>query len=195
MNKKSLIILVVIFVILIALVFVKKNMKPQVPTTEEITDIIASTVVLDNLSGIAIRLGDGETQDDEKPRNVGLSKDDTGQWVVGSFYDVYANENTVKSLVEKLDQLQGELRSNKKGVLGDYGIGDDNRKLFFNEPYLHLFHPEFIFRDLMGFHDERGIIQPHDPEGIPHEDIRARDLHPPEIEPGKPRLRAVKCFR
>ena len=126
MNKKSLIILVVIFVILIALVFVKKNMKPQVPTTEEITDIIASTVVLDNLSGIAIRLGDGETQDDEKPRNVGLSKDDTGQWVVGSFYDVYANENTVKSLVEKLDQLQGELRSNKKGVLGDYGIGDDN---------------------------------------------------------------------
>ncbi len=124
MNKKSLIILCVIFAILIGLVFVKKNIKPEISTTEEIVDIIVSPVNIDGFSEIVLRLGDGITENDDKPRNVHLVKEG-GQWIVKTQYGVYADEKTITPILEKLDQLKGELRSDKKGILSDYGLADD----------------------------------------------------------------------
>ena len=124
MNKKSLIIVCVIFAVLIGLVFVKKSVKPGIPTTEEIVDIIASSINVDDFSEIVLRIGDGSTEDKDKPKNVHLVKEGD-QWIVKTRYGVYANDKTITSLLDKLDQLKGELRSDKKGLLSDYGIGDD----------------------------------------------------------------------
>ena len=124
MNKKSLIILCVIFAILIGLVFIKKNAKLKIPTTEEIVDIIAPSITIDVLSEIVLRMGGGSTEDKDGPANVHLAKEGD-QWIVKTQYGVYANEKTIMPILDKLNQLKGELRSDKKGLLSDYGIGDD----------------------------------------------------------------------
>ncbi|MBN1868965.1 MAG: DUF4340 domain-containing protein [Candidatus Omnitrophica bacterium] len=124
MNKKSLIILCVIFAVLMGLVFVKRSVKPTAPTKEEIVDIITPAVGINNLSEIVLRLGDGSTEDVEKPKNIHLAKEG-GQWLVKTQYGVFADDKTITPLLDKLDRLKGELRSDRKGLLGDYGIGDD----------------------------------------------------------------------
>ena len=52
MREKNLIILCIVFAILISLTFFKKSMKPEVPTTEEISDIITTTINSDSLTKI-----------------------------------------------------------------------------------------------------------------------------------------------
>ena len=88
---------------------VKKSVKPQVPTTEEIVDIIVPSISIDDLSEIVIRLGDGNSDTEDKPNIVHLAKEDD-QWIVKTQYGIYANEKTITPLLEKLDQLEGELR-------------------------------------------------------------------------------------
>ena len=124
MNKKSLIILCIVFAILVGLVFVKKSIKPKIPTTEEIVDIIVPSVNIDGLSDIVLRLGGAQAEDDGDLGNVHLAKEN-GEWIVKTRYGVHANEKTITPVLEKLDQLKGELRSDKKGLFSDYGIGDD----------------------------------------------------------------------
>ena len=124
MREKNLVILCIVFAVLIGLVFVKKSMKPQIPTTEEVSDIISLSINPDDLTEIIIRLGNGESDDAEKPKNVHLAKEGD-HWTVKTHYGVYARDNVITNLLEKLDQLKGELRSNKKGILGDYGIDDE----------------------------------------------------------------------
>jgi len=124
MREKNLVILCIVFAILISLVFFKKSIKPQVPTTEEISDIIELSISLDGLTEIIINLGDGKSDDTDKPKNVHLAKEND-HWIVKTHYGVYARDQSITSLLDKLDQLKGELRSNKKGILGDYGIDDE----------------------------------------------------------------------
>ncbi len=124
MKEKNLVILCIVFAVLIGLVFVKKSMKPQIPTTEEVSDIISLSINSDDLTEIIIRLGDGKSDDAEKPKNVHLAKEGD-HWTVKTHYGVYARDNVITNLLKKLDQLKGELRSNTKGVLGDYGIDDE----------------------------------------------------------------------
>ena len=75
MREKNLIILCIIFAVLIGLFFFKKSIKPQVPTTEEIVDIIEPSVTIDNIQEIALRLGNGKDGDEENPKNVHLVKE------------------------------------------------------------------------------------------------------------------------
>lgn len=124
MKKKNLIILCIIFLVLISLTFFKKSVKPQVSMTEEVSDIIAPSIDLDGLTEIIIRMGDGKSDDIDKPKNVHLAKEGD-HWVVKTHYGVYARDQVIAPLIEKLDQLKGELRSNKKGILQDYGIDDE----------------------------------------------------------------------
>jgi len=124
MKEKNLIILCIVFVVLVGLVFFKKSMKPQIPTTEEITDLIAPSINSDSLTEIIIRLGDGKSDDADKPKNVHLAKDGE-HWTVKTHFGVYARDQVITRLLEKFDQLRGELRSNRKDILGDYGIDDE----------------------------------------------------------------------
>ena len=124
MNKKSLIILCVIFAVLIGLVFIKRSVKPRIPTTEEIIDIIVPEINIDGLSDIVLRLGDGSAEDKDELRDIHLAKEGD-QWIVKTQYGVRANEKTITPVLDKFNQLKGELRSDKKGLLSDYGIGDD----------------------------------------------------------------------
>lgn len=124
MREKNLVILCIVFAVLVSLVFFKKSIKPQVPTTEEIVDIIEPSLSSDGLTGIIIRIGNGNSDDTDKPKNVHLAKEGD-HWTVKTHYGVYARDQVITALLEKLDQLKGELRSNKKGILSDYGIDDE----------------------------------------------------------------------
>jgi len=124
MREKNLVILCIVFAILISLAYFKKSIKPQVPTTEEISDIIEPSISLDSLTEIIIRLGDGQSEDVDNPKNVHLVKEGD-HWIVKTHFGVYARDQVIKTLLEKLDQLKGELRSNRKKVLIDYGIDDE----------------------------------------------------------------------
>lgn len=124
MKERNLIILCVIFAVLVGLVFVKKGMKPQVPTTEEAADIIASPVSADDITEVIVRLGDGGGGDEDNPRRVHLLKED-GQWAVKTRYGVHANDKAITPVLDQLDQLKGELRSKKEGLFSDYGIEDE----------------------------------------------------------------------
>src|SRR3989338_1343049 len=57
MKFKNLIILLAVFIVLVGIVFVKKGMEPTVPTTEEMADIITSSLNLENLSEAVFRFG------------------------------------------------------------------------------------------------------------------------------------------
>jgi len=124
MREKNLVILCIVFAILIGLAYFKKSIKPQVSTTEEISDIIEPSISSDGLIGITIRLGDGQSDDVDKPKNVLLAKEDD-RWIVKTQFGVRARDQVITILLEKLDQLKGELRSNRKKILIDYGIDDD----------------------------------------------------------------------
>jgi len=123
MKEKNLVILCIIFAVLVGLVYLKQSKKPKIPTTEEITDIISLTLNSDNVKEIKLRLGDGTDSDAENPKIVLLAKLED-HWVIETHFGAYAREATITPVLEKLDQLQGELRSNKEGLLGDYEISD-----------------------------------------------------------------------
>ncbi|MBI5150090.1 MAG: DUF4340 domain-containing protein [Candidatus Omnitrophica bacterium] len=117
MKFKNLLILCVIFFLLGGVVLLKKKTAPEVATTEEMTDIIAPALTLEEMTGVDLRFGNTQTQ-------VQLAKED-GAWKVKSLYGVNADENVLSALVKKLDGLKGELRSEEASLLSDYGISDD----------------------------------------------------------------------
>jgi len=123
MKEKNLIILCIVFAILIGLVFIKKNTKPKVPTAEEVSDIISASVKSADINDISITLGKSSSAQ-ENPKPVVLAKEGD-HWVVKSQFGVYAKDKVIDSALDKLDGLEGELRSDKASVLSDYGIDDD----------------------------------------------------------------------
>jgi len=125
MNKKGLLILCVIFAVLIGLVFVKGRTKPQVSTQEEITDIISTVVSVDSINEIELKLGSGTPDESGASEYVHLVKDGD-YWFDQTQLGVYASDSSITALLKKLDGLTGELRSNNKEVLGDYGMDDAN---------------------------------------------------------------------
>lgn len=125
MKFKNLIILLVVFVVLIGIVFVKKGMEPTVPTTEERADIITPSLSLENITEAVFRFGLPAGQAGTTETKVHLIKEE-GRWKVKSLYGVYADENVLTAFLNKLDGLQGELRSNEAGLLADYGIADES---------------------------------------------------------------------
>jgi hypothetical protein len=144
MKEKNLIVLFVILAVLIGLVFVKKTLEKDVPMTEEIIDIIAPSVSAEAVNEIVLMLGNGRNDDDAAADEGGgdeKEEEDKGQgtggeeaqavvrlvregdrWKDITRYGVYANEKTISSALDKLDQLKGELRSNKADILEDFGI-------------------------------------------------------------------------
>lgn len=146
MKQKNLIVLLIILAALIGLVFVKKATKPEVPTTEESVDVIATAVNAASVNEISLLLVSGKTagsegvsegQANEAQDGQAAGEGDTTQrgfvslvkegdkWKDMTQYGVYANETNVASALDMLDQLKGELRSNKANVLGDYGITEE----------------------------------------------------------------------
>lgn len=116
MKLRSLIILLAAFIALVSVVFVKRGMEPPVPTTEEMADIVPSSLNLENLHEVVFRFGATET-------HVHLIKEE-GHWKVKSLYDVSADENALAAFLKKIDTLQGEWRSSDAGLFEDYGIAD-----------------------------------------------------------------------
>jgi hypothetical protein len=123
MKEKNLIVLCIVLALLMGLVFLKRNIKPEIPTVEEAAQIIGPAVNSDNIKEFVLRLGGGGG-DKDNPQDIHLVKQD-GRWVVKTYYGVYADEGRLKPVLEKLDQLTGELRSDRAELLDDYGIAGD----------------------------------------------------------------------
>ena len=150
MKEKNLIILFVILAVLIGLIYVKKTVRKTAPATEEVADIISPSVIADQVSEIVLVLEESESDDADGPNEiedddgtdsdvdeeevVDEEMDDPGfvrlskvgeRWIDATQYGVAANDKTLAAALDKLDQLKGELRSDKRGVLADYGITDE----------------------------------------------------------------------
>src|SRR3989338_3561154 len=143
MKEKNLIVLFVILAVLVGLVFVKKTMRKEVPTTEESVDIIAPAVNAAAVSEMSLMLisrepaeskgvSDGQVNEGQEAGEgdntrrdfVSLVKEGE-RWKDMTQYGVDADETGIASALDMLDQLTGELRSNKANILGDYGIKED----------------------------------------------------------------------
>ncbi len=92
-------------------------MKPGVATVPESEDLISHKVSLDHISEAVFRMG-------TSGKEVYLVKE-KGRWVVQSHYGISANETVLSTFLDKLDKLDGELRSNDSALLRDYGISDE----------------------------------------------------------------------
>jgi len=129
MKQKNLAILIVIFVFLITLAYVKKNVKPDALMTEETVDIIQPSVRLAELSEISLMLGVLQEEEGAKvnPNFIRMVKEND-HWTVATQHGVLANEKTIAPVLDKIDELKGELRSSRGNLLADYGI--DNIQAF-----------------------------------------------------------------
>lgn len=115
MKPKTLLLLVGMFLILLTLTWMKKGLKPPVPTVEEGMDLIQEPVHLNSVDACRVTLGEKE---------ISLAREED-RWIVKNQYGAYADEPKLTSLFEKLDELTGELRSDKKELLQDYGLTDE----------------------------------------------------------------------
>ena len=115
MKSKNLLILCIVFILLLAMTFVKKNMTPRVPTSEQLVDIVEHDITAEAINECKITF---------KEKEIHLSKDN-GTWIVKNHYGAYADEQKLISLFDKLDKVEGELRSGTEALLIDYGISDE----------------------------------------------------------------------
>ena len=147
MKEKNLIVMFVILAVVIGLVFVKKTTKKSIQTAEESVDVIAPAVNATEVSEISLMLvrggdtvvgeGTGEGQENggkdgqEAKAGDGTNRDfvslvkEGGRWKDMTQFGVYATDSNISWALDKLDQLKGELRSNKANILGDYGIKEE----------------------------------------------------------------------
>jgi len=114
MKSKNFIIFLVVLAVLLGIVFIKKFMQPKVPTAEQWANIVEQSASKDTLTDCLITLG-------EKKLHLERKND---KWTIADQQGAYADEQKVDTLISKIDALEGELRSDSKELLSDYGISD-----------------------------------------------------------------------
>jgi len=125
MRSKHLIILTVLFVFLLVMVFAKKGMEPQRLAFEEKTDIIKEQLSLGVLASVLISILDtnaASSEDTEKTLRF-LKQDDS--WIAEGYYGLPVIDSKLITLMNRINQLEGELRSSTSAVFDDYGITDE----------------------------------------------------------------------
>jgi len=124
MKLKNLIILGIVLVCLVTLIFVKKNITPDVPREESFRDMIPSLISLGVISECDVTLKHAPDSTGKNTTELKFKKEDDN-WVLKNVYNARVNEKELETLIEKLDNLKGEFRSDKKELFEDYGISDE----------------------------------------------------------------------
>jgi len=131
MKQKTLLILCAVFALLIGITLIKKSLAPDVPSIEEWSKIVKHPINLSEMSDVTISLG---------AKKIHFTKEKKA-WTVKSQFGAPADDQKLASLVVKINKLEGELRSDDKDLLGDYGIKDtDALHIKFKKVSLELAH-------------------------------------------------------
>jgi len=115
MKSKNFVIFLIVLAVLSGIVFMKKIMRQKVPTTEQWANIVEQSANKDDLTDCLITLGEKKLHLEKK----------NGKWTIAGQQGAYADEQKVDTLISKIDALEGELRSDNKKLLSDYGISDN----------------------------------------------------------------------
>jgi len=124
MKLKNLIILGIIFVCLVTVIFVKKNVTPEVPKEEVFRDVIQSPISLGVINECDIVLKHASSSAGKNTTELNFKKEDGG-WILKNVYNARVNEKELETFLDNLDDLKGEFRSDKKELFEDYGIKDE----------------------------------------------------------------------
>jgi len=127
MKEKNLVILCLVFAVLVALVYVKNNIQTSsIEEEEDLTDIIAPVITKDTITDLIISLpATAADENQDKVHKVHLARE-KDSWIVKTHYGVQGYDRAIDPVIERLDHIQGEFRSDNVEVLSDYGIGDDS---------------------------------------------------------------------
>jgi hypothetical protein len=113
--------IVILAVVLVALVIIARVTSQNRLATVEGGGFVELLPGFDRADLATVRAWVGTNPDS----SVVLSRSGDG-WVVASDYDWPAREENVKTLLDDLEGLSGELRSSDPAVLADYAIADSN---------------------------------------------------------------------
>ncbi|MFH1310418.1 MAG: DUF4340 domain-containing protein [Candidatus Omnitrophota bacterium] len=121
MKFKTLIMLGIIFLCLLMVVVMKKSMKPKEAVTEKYQEIISAPFNLDDITSCDFYL----TWDlaDKEPPPISIVKD-RENWVTVGDYNLPVNKEALTNLINKVNGMEGELRSSNAEIFEDYGISD-----------------------------------------------------------------------
>lgn len=114
MNKKTITILLVVLALLVIASLTQKENHRNAVTQKDNADLFATEFDAANISRVVITQGADTT---------GVVLDKLEQWVVRSRFGYTADENKIYQLLNMLNGLDGQFRSDKEQVLADYGLG------------------------------------------------------------------------
>lgn len=124
MKLKHLIILVIVFVCLVTVIFMKKNITPETPKEEVFREMIQPLISLGVVNECDIVLRHAPDSAGKKTTELKFKKEN-GVWVLENVHNARVKEKELETFLEKLDNMKGELRSDKKELFEDYGITDE----------------------------------------------------------------------
>lgn len=116
MKLKNLLILCAVFLLLMGLVLLKQGRKPKVVVSDEGKTIVSTPIDLNTEDEVLLRFGDVSVPIHFQKKN--------NQWLVTSFHQVPVDKVRLQGLVDQLNRLEGEIRSDNAALLPDYGIAD-----------------------------------------------------------------------
>ena len=116
-KNRNILILAAVLLVLLGISLVQKAGYKKSTSMSSTDKIVADTFTADQLDRITLGYG----QDDE---SVVLLSTPTG-WVASSAWDSPASTGRIDALLRSVSDLRGEFRSDKKSVLGDYGLSDE----------------------------------------------------------------------
>ncbi|MFH1577749.1 MAG: DUF4340 domain-containing protein [Candidatus Omnitrophota bacterium] len=115
MKPKHLIFLAVILVILAGLLYIKKmRIKPEI----QLSEYKSLEISFDSSKVYAIEINKAG---DTGPLSIIKDGQD---WLIASKWNIKAKKQMIEQLLKEISGLQGERRSNSKGVFSDYEISD-----------------------------------------------------------------------
>lgn len=117
MKIKHLIIFGVLLLLLVAAVVLKHFQKPPELATEDFVPLHFS---LDAAQVAKIEIGKGKD-----PKIVELAKNETGAWILPTFFKARADEKKIQNLFKAIREATGELRAKDKALFPDFGLADD----------------------------------------------------------------------
>ncbi len=119
MRKRHIYLILSCLIILLTLVAVKKANRSQRPPEARLVDVFPEPIVSNRFAACVLRIGSKEIR---FTRDTGDKKGPS--WRIEAPPSPPADEGRLFSLLNKLDQAQGQLRDEDPARLSDYGITD-----------------------------------------------------------------------
>lgn len=118
MNRRNLIILFVVLVAMAALYWISNQNRRALDQTAGYVSLMGGELSRDEVYGLKVYRGDA-------PDGGFTLAKRGGDWVMTSRYDAKANASRMNTLLDNLESLEGQVRSEDASVLDGYGLSDE----------------------------------------------------------------------